>query len=200
MTRKVTDRVTLTRFESMGSLNPLVSHLAGWATFSDGRRLHVYGTVGTTAWQYIPAGKHTVANARRLSGPRMHLLNEGLKPFLAYELALHQARAAAEVAGQAFNLAVTNAALRRKDAAERLLENGPALVKRLGEAAASAAAAHHERLSDELVAVAEVIAGFNYAAVSGIEAMNTAEAAFTAARIACDAIDPPAPEIPKESP
>lgn len=202
MTRTVTDRVTLTRFESLGSLNPRTSHLAGWATFSDGRRLHVYGTVGTTAWQYIPEGKTSVAHARKLSGPRLHLLNEGVKPFLAYELALDDARQAAKVAGQAFDLAVTNAALRRKDAAERLLESGPALVKRLGEAAASAAAAHHENLSAELVAVAEVIAGFGYAAVSGVDAMNAAEATFTAARIACDAINPPDPEIPspKESP
>lgn len=197
MTRKVTDRVTLTRFESLGSLNPRTSHLAGWATFSDGRRIHVYGTVGTTAWQYIPEGKTTVAHARKLSGPRLHLLNEGLKPFLAYEVALAMGRAKAEAAGQAFNLAVSAAASRRKDAAERLLGNVPALVKRLGEAAASAAAAHHENLSAELVAVAEVMAAHSYAAVSGIEAMNEAEAAFTAARIACDAITPPDPEILK---
>lgn len=196
---RVAERVRLTHFESLGSISPTLGHLAGWATFSDRRRIHVFGTVGTTAWQYSPTYRGQTTPPRKLSGVRVHLLNEALVPFITYERRLQEARLAAETAGQGFNLAVTNVALARKDAGERLLESCPSLVARLGQAAASAKAAHHDALSDELVSVAEALAGFSYMAVAKVDAMNDAEQAFKEARAACDAIEPPPPEIPEST-
>lgn len=197
VTRRLDD-ARLTRFESFGSVGPESGQLAGMATFSDGRTIHVYGTVGTTSWQYIPKGARSIANGRKLSGVRVHVLNKALVPFIEYERELERRRSAATMASAIYGGRVSAVVADRKNAGERLLETVPALVKRLGEAAASATAAHHERLSDELVSIAETLAGFSYAAVARVEAMNEAEADFTAARAACDTLEPPPPEIPKE--
>lgn len=130
-----TPKLSVIKFESLGSNGG--DHLAGHATFSDGKRLHVYGRVGGD-WAFMPDTPEGMRSVGRpLIGRRGAALNLALPLVLAFEQERNAARDRVKMLTDARNDTVERAVGQLQATGARMVDKAGEWIRELDAAAAS---------------------------------------------------------------
>ena len=185
MTKAKLKPLTVTAFESLGTIGG--AHLAGYATFSDGTRLRVWGHVGGD-WTFkpnTPEGMRSVG--RPLHARRAEALNAQVGPVLEYERTRKDAADRVRWLTEALTAAVEATVIQLQGAGARMVDKAAGWARELDAAAEAAKRIGQTRVAASIADVArglragrEAAESKNGEARAAEHALNEAKAQFEA--------------------